>query len=504
MMLNYENNVSRAPLILLLAFFAALSGCSNIEHKPKEFLSEAKAPPYGPLACSDSKKIAIFFDGTANDEGSDTNVKRMHSLVTLQNKGNIATLYIQGVGVNNDLQGAISGGGINARVKIAYEFILNNYQPLRCKKDNPDEIYIFGFSRGAYSARILTTMLYYGGFVRSEENTHSNTELAELVHDTVFGPVFRDVAQATRLKDVKSAYANKKVSAGESGNVEPIPVKVLGLWDTVEALGPQNFFPSTVWVGLQPNFPKVNIDSKNGRYGERLCNVEKAYHAVSLDDNRATIFTPLLLTRKHLFIDCQYCDGTSPMLDKNGRIRENHLKEVWFSGAHSDVGGGYLDSSLNGVSLNWMIEQLKGTNLLPDNAAVRQDVYGSSHNPRSGLWALLYPNVNRNIVEYALRAVSSNDEEAPYEVKAPRPEFAGSICVHPSVFQRRKLIRPKQHEYLQLALKSRGVVPLVLNSYHNQPNWNWLVEQNNGVIGSESLIVLEYPDCPLQIEVEPK
>ena len=524
--LNVNWSSSKLLTAVTIASLLALSGCSTIEHKPKGFLTEP-ALDYCDKKVLHNKinprKIAIFFDGTANDEGSDTNVKRLHSLVSLQNRANIATLYIQGVGVGFDGIGAITGGGINARVKIAYEFILNHYRPTSCAGP-ADEVYIFGFSRGAYSARILTTMLYYGGLVASREKPYyTSTELTERVHDTTFGPVFGEIQQASRLRQVRDSFGDKKsgvITLPTDGKILPIQVKVLGLWDTVEALGPEFLIPTPISVGLRSSYPKVEIDIPNKRYGERLCNVKFAYHAMSIDDNRATIFTPLLLTRQHLFSDCPpgadeddttgkfhspMLDNSgniySPMLDSKGNIRKNHLKEVWFAGAHSDVGGGYLNSSLSGVSLNWMIEQLEGESLLPNSAKVREDAFGSSNNPASGAWYFLYPDVNRNIASYMLdysnnNVTTKNPEKYMYEVEAPRKEFVGSICMHSSVFQRRRMVETKKHENSQLLLQSPGQASLETKLYGKGRSWLWLAESKGDAgIGLVKLEVQKYPEC---------
>ena len=85
-----------------------------------------------------------------------------------------------------------------------------------------------------------------------------------------------------------------------------------------------------------------------------------AFHALSIDadDNRKLIFTPLRLTRPHLFKGCVR-DGSLPMLDRTSHVEHLRLQEVWFSGPHSDVGGGYGDSLLGGTSLDWMIGRLE-------------------------------------------------------------------------------------------------------------------------------------------------
>lgn len=493
---------------VFLAVIGHLSGCTNIQHLPKSVQTAIEEPVCG----SSPRKIAVFFDGTANDEGSDTNVKRLHSLVTLQNRANIATLYLQGVGVGQDMQGAVTGGGINARVKIAYEFVLNHYRPEgECRP--ADEVYIFGFSRGAYSARILTTMLYFGGNVEptDRKHGHTSTDLADIVHKTVFGPLFGRVDQSARERTTVALLEKQGVKPyGKSKQVQPITVNVLGLWDTVEALGPKNFLPSTFWIDLHWNFPEVNVDSVNFRYGERLCNVERALHAVSLDDNRATVFTPLLLTRKHLFVGCPFDQRPSGggqnnkrMIDSEGRVRPSMLKEVWFAGAHSDVGGGYNNSALSGVSLNWMLSELEVTGLLPKGASVRQDEYGTSHNPASGAWSILYPEVNRDITSFALEdkihASTPGAEDEKYNIRGPLPEFAGTICVHPSVLNRRQLIGIEANENHQLSLKREGRVQVKPTAYGKRRSWVWRAEVL-GEVGPDvqELVVNVYPNCHAQ------
>jgi len=274
-------------------------------------------------------------------------------------------------------------------------------------------------------------------------------------------------------------------------------VKVLGLWDTVEALGLPG--PAEhLKLAFRSTPPSVNVDEPNKRYGERLCNVERAYHALSIDDNRATIFTPLLLSRAHLFAGCPRLGAGEdplkeggPMLDSAGSIRLGRLQEVWFSGAHADVGGGYLISTLNGVSLNWMLDQLKGDGLLPQRVGkeeknarfVREDILGSSHDPTAGWWAIPYPRVSRDLVAYA------RDENA-------LKEFKGAICVHESVFKRRRLISNEPHEYSQLVLTQPERVQLVMGPYGKGRNWQWLQQGQvrNGPSGP-MIEVQQYPNC---------
>jgi uncharacterized protein (DUF2235 family) len=410
---------------LLLSTAIALTACGTITHKP---MTSAATTP---------KKIAIFFDGTNNDEASDTNVKRLHSLATLQSKAEVATLYVEGVGTGTDITGMATGFGIGARVRIAYEFILNNHRP-------GDTLYIFGFSRGAYAARILTSLLYHAGLPKSD--VLSSTRIAKVVYDDVKEEL-ADNDEVNRQIMVETRLVAKGLTLSE-----PIEVEILGLWDTVEALGFQEWGSKLLDKAQLRQHPVV-VDNANKQYGDKLCNVKFAFHALSIDDDREWVFTPLLLARSHLFRDCTV-GRSNPMLDA-GRIKPGHLQEVWFSGAHSDVGGGYQDSLLNGVSLNWMIDRISATfpspqdNLLPAGAQVREDPYGTSHDPEAGSFSLIYHRMNRNLVGYAS------------DTRNQRREVLGSICVHRSVFERRALIQAKAHENHQLLFNKAGPVSLI-------------------------------------------
>ncbi|OYU44538.1 MAG: hypothetical protein CFE44_12435, partial [Burkholderiales bacterium PBB4] len=241
------------------------------------------------------------------------------------------------------------------------------------------------------------------------------------------------LGHADRRAAVQRCLAALKFTPAPSVSVE-----VLGLWDTVEALG----FPD--WgarllhkANIRPL--TIDVDTPNPRYGDQLCNVRLALQALSIDDNREWIFTPLPLARSHVFNGCPVPDGQH-LLGTDGRVLPGRLKEVWFSGAHSDVGGGYADSLMSGVSLNWMLEQLAGTGLVPAGTRVREDRHGRSHDPEDGLLAGAgYHAIARNIAAWPLAA-------------GQQPEFSGSLCVHASVFERRRALALQIHENAQLRL----------------------------------------------------
>ena len=182
-----------------------------------------------------------------------------------------------------------------------------------------------------------------------------------------------------------------------------------------------------------------NIDEPNERYADQLCNIKAAAHALSIDDNRARAFTPLLLTRKHLLEE--QCD--SGKVDNVGKI-----SEVWFSGAHADVGGGYDDTHISGISLNWMLDEMemRGVELIPRSVEVYSDHLSKTHNPETGVFKLIYRERNRDIACYT--AVPSNRTGCDKETyRSSTPESA-IINVHQSVLDRLCECSPKDHESL--------------------------------------------------------
>lgn len=400
----------------LLAF--AMVGCSTITHKQTVSTPEDKVPQH----------IAIFFDGTHNDEASDTNIKRLHSLVSLQGRPDLTTLYIEGVGTRADIAGMATGYGLGERVRIAYGFLLKHYRP-------GDKVYLFGFSRGAYAARVLNSLLYHAGLpTKPDDRTH--VEVAQEVYELV--KVESDYP--AQYEPLRRQRVQEDLLTRKLGPAPAVEVQVLGLWDTVEALGAPNWL-SRISHKAQIQQHLADVDNANSRYGDKLCNVHHAFHAMSIDDNREWIFTPQLLTRRHLVAGCSPAERP-PILDEQGNVRPNRLREVWFSGAHSDVGGGYADARMSGVSLNWMLEEMRKAkvNLVPTATKVPEDRYGTSHNPEAGAFSAIYHSINRDLVAYVRSDAS----------------LVNRLCVHSSVFERRQFVPVRSHENSQLHLRKPG------------------------------------------------
>jgi uncharacterized protein (DUF2235 family) len=375
-----------------LLIFSLLTGCTSLGKTTK------------PMIDSPPRKLAVFFDGTANDESSDTNIHKLHELVRNQErKDDIGTFYIDGVGADLKIIGMGTGWGISYRVKHAYMYLAENYR-------KGDKIYLFGFSRGAYSARILASMLYHAGLpVNPVQDGKLRTDYATVIYDAFKG----DMTREERKKAVRDVVDKTEGLP----QLEPVDVTFLGLWDTVEALGVPDY--------------EENVIRPNSRYGDQLCNVQKAAHALSLDDNRARIFTPILLTRPHLLEHCTIGKQNAPWSSSPEAVQarlDSIVDEVWFTGAHADVGGGYKDkdTGLSGVSLNWMIAKLINEDLLPAGTKVHADPDGDVHDPEAGLWGALYRQKWRSFVEYA--------SNSPYN--------HGKLKIHDSVINRLK--RPEK------------------------------------------------------------
>ena len=352
---------SRAALMVSLVTIVFLqASCSLVR-----FSEPHIAAPSSPVPAGELRRIAIFLDGTYNDENSGTNVRKLFDRTSNSNQAH--SFYIEGVGAKGKPLGMALAWGNGYRVRKAYEYLLMTYRP-------GDEIYIFGFSRGAYSARILASLLQHAGLPRqplSVSEKQLAKDLADEIYDAFKCSGWKFDNDCARLQRSDRVAAIQEAQQRVSVTLQPrVPVHFLGLWDTVEALG---------W----PDYEE-DVDVPNSRYADQLCNVRVARHAVALDDNRARIFTPILMTRKHLI---DQCDGEdAPAAGWKAAINEK-VKEVWFAGAHADVGGGYEEESggLSGVSLKWMIDEASNAGLPVDGEGLEQAPLAMTHDAEAAL-----------------------------------------------------------------------------------------------------------------------
>lgn len=258
-----------------------------------------------------SKNIVICLDGTWNkpDEADaevekDTNVRNLYELCVNNSTEQVA-YYDEGVGSHwyDKIRGGISGRGLSKNIREAYYEVAKQY-------DDGDKLFIFGFSRGAYTARSLGGMIYSCGLIEHDRLTDKSIEKAFNVYKK-------------GDKEERKAYKRLNIQC---------PVHMIGVWDTVGALGiPISFLKKFTNKFLQFHDTTLNKETKS------------AYHALAIDEQRET-FRPSLwdVTKK----------------------RENQtVEQVWFSGVHSDIGGGYPERNHSDIAFKWMLDKAKDQGL---------------------------------------------------------------------------------------------------------------------------------------------
>ncbi|MBI1770563.1 MAG: DUF2235 domain-containing protein [Bacteroidetes bacterium] len=280
------------------------------------------------------KRIITCSDGTWNKPGEkdrgievETNVEKIHDAITSKSIDGTPQLkfYDQGVGTSASLQDEIMGGatgkGIDKNILDAYKFILWNFEP-------GDELYLFGFSRGAYTARSLAGFIRYCGILRPENLLLAN-EAYQLYHDK------------TKLTGPDS---DLMVSFRRQYSIET-RIKFIGVWDTVGSLG----------IPLK-SFKELNTEKYQFHDVTLSSTVDFAYHALAINERRE-LFEPTLWEKSSTV--------------KNTPGHKQMMEQVWFTGVHSNVGGGYEDSGLSDIALEWMMKKAENTGLSFDRSEIK-------------------------------------------------------------------------------------------------------------------------------------
>ena len=286
------------------------------------------------------KNIVICCDGTGNEYGTNnTNVvvtyefaKGIDGQLAFYDPG-VGTggwEYQEGTGKIRAVNEMATGKGVQINVNDAYRFLMDYYEP-------GDKLYLFGFSRGAFTARSLAGMLYKVGLLGPE---HENL-----------------VEYATKLYNTNPAEddMNEEVSAGFKKTFSiTCPVHFIGVWDTVDS----------------------TILGEGRRFTNGLLNpeVSHGYHAMSIDERRK---------------DFPVFQWEHPNTESAARS----VQQVWFPGVHSDVGGWYEQRGLANGALRWMMSKAVKHGLKIDmtklaDGKYKPDALDQIHNSRSGFWRL--------------------------------------------------------------------------------------------------------------------
>ncbi|MGI4854470.1 MAG: DUF2235 domain-containing protein [Janthinobacterium lividum] len=294
------------------------------------------------------KRIILCADGTWNtppgvdSKGGGTNVWKIYC--ALPDTPDQLKFYDSGVGTGGNafdkLTGGAIGQGLFDKVQDCYSFLSHVYDP-------GDSIYLLGFSRGAYTARSVGGMIAAFGVPSKNLSNSTTPEIFAAYRETD--------------KDKRKAL---KAHLKDSYGLEDARIAMVGVWDTVGSLG----VPGTLFEGFN--------SSKYGFLDTTLSDcVDRAFHAVSIDERRAS-FMPALWTNK---------DGTY-------RDNDARVEQVWFPGGHCDVGGSYPDSQLADIALGWMMWKAKecGLQFYPD-AEKQYSTLDEAHveGPAHDEWALL-------------------------------------------------------------------------------------------------------------------
>jgi uncharacterized protein (DUF2235 family) len=275
------------------------------------------------------KRLVLCCDGTWNtaDQESDgrpcpTNAAKVAlGIPRMDGAGVEQRVYYQkGVGTRpgERLRGGALGLGLSRNVQEAYRFLVENYDP-------GDEVFLFGFSRGAYTARSTVGLVRNCGILRRE---HAGRRQAAYA-------LYR--SRGNHPRDIESQLFRRSYSH------EP-RIRFIGVWDTVGSLGiPSIGLGVAQLVNRRWEFHDTKLSTK----------VDAAFHALAIDERRKP-FEPALW---------QPQSGAG----------DQRVEQVWFSGDHCDVGGGHKDSALADITLLWMVERGRSCGLVfRDDAYVRR------------------------------------------------------------------------------------------------------------------------------------
>jgi uncharacterized protein (DUF2235 family) len=297
------------------------------------------------------RNLVILSDGTGNSAAalSKTNVWRLYEALDLSDGSQVAT-FGDGVGTSRfkplQLLGRALGIGVKRNVVRLYKFLCRNYS-------DGDQIWCFGFSRGAFTVRALAGLIYHEGLIRfeSEEELDRNAVNAYRAYrKKAFRTKLTWVIVGRWVRDEFIHLWRKlwgKPQYDQIKKRDSNRIHFLGVWDTVVAYGlPVDELTQAVdkWV-----WPMKFRDTS------LLDNVTYARQALSIDDERRTFF-PIPWNE------------TKTRCRDRGNWPDDRLLQVWFVGVHANVGGGYPDDSLAYVPLCWMIEETinKGLRFRPE------------------------------------------------------------------------------------------------------------------------------------------
>ncbi len=406
----------------------------------------------------DKKKIFVFCDGTGNEfarernsKDANSNVVKLYTALRVTDKQ--VAYYHPGVGTMGDptirhtiprfwskVKGLAFGSGFKDNVLDAYRYLMETY-------NDGDEIYLFGFSRGAYTARALAGMLHgYGLLCRGNEG--HLLYAWNMFHDELSDK--RDLLKLSlRNRGGRHAHSIKPNFAFAQTFSRAVRIRFMGIWDTVSSVG-------WIYEPLRLLYMAQNPILQVGR------------HAVSIDERRAYY-------RDNLWGDPLNITNAEWPEDLRAQGIHQDVTQVWFPGVHSDVGGSYpqWEAAPANEALRWMIGELQrhGAELCqerldmilgtPSGVYAADEIYTPPpkpdhclHESLTGLWRLLQL--------FPQQHYDKEDQQIEWRVPfgTPRTIPDGAI-IHGSAVRRMETTVPGEQPYTPHNLSKGECHPLL-------------------------------------------
>ena len=296
------------------------------------------------------KRIVIFCDGTWNTPDANVNgklcqtnvVKLANGLSAMSNDGKAQLLYYDtGIGseggVIKRVYDGATGTGISKNILQAYRFIIRNYEL-------NDELFFFGFSRGAFTVRSLAGLIRNSGILKQE-----NIEMVSAAYR-----LYKSRKPEHQPREVEATLFRKTFGVSETTKI-----KFIGVWDTVGSLG--NPLVMNGILSRKNSFHDTDLSTR----------IENAFQALAIDEKRKNFEATLWHQQK----------------DAGDQV----LEQVWFQGVHADVGGGYVESGLSDIALSWMLDKATQCNLQFDPIGLNPDLMSKRHESYTGFYRLIPP-----------------------------------------------------------------------------------------------------------------
>ena len=300
----------------------------------------------------EKKRLIFCFDGTWNslDAVYPTNVVlTAETVLPLAPDGTAQVIfYDEGVGTDawQTFRGGTFGRGLDQNIADGYRFLVFNYSP-------GDEIYVFGFSRGAYTARSFVGLISCSGIL-ARKHAHKIGEAIRHYRNREDSDEFKSFIKCFRKDYAPETYPTedelewRKNTWGFCGEPKQLAIHYLGVWDTVGALGIPLQNPVAKYINRRHKFHDTNLSKF----------VKSARHAVAIDERRKN-FEPTLwgnLPELHTELGLDWTKPDAP------------YQQMWFPGVHSAVGGGGERRGLSDAALEWVLDGARAVGLVLDGS----------------------------------------------------------------------------------------------------------------------------------------